>query len=172
MKARKCLILAAGNGRHMQPTSNRGPKPMAPVCGTPLLEHIILSAHEAGLKNFVVVVGYRGELIQKYFVNHHLTGVWLEWVENPDYHKENGISALSARDRFHEPFLLVLGDRIFQPESASSLLQQPLQEGEIILAIDRKIDRALDLDDATKVRLEGEYVVDIGKQLPSYGCAT
>jgi len=168
MKARKCLILAAGNGRRMQPTSNRGPKPMAPICGTPLLEHIILSAHEAGLKNFVVVVGYRGELIQKYFVNRQLAGVSLEWVENRDYHKENGISALSAHDRFHEPFLLLLGDRLFQPETVSSLLQQPLQEGEVILAVDRKIDRVFDLDNATKVRLEGEYVVDIGKQLPSY----
>lgn len=168
MKARKCLILAAGNGRRMQPTSNRGPKPMAPICGTPLLEHIILSAHEAGLKNFVVVVGYRGELIQKYFVNRQLDGVSLEWVENRDYHKENGISALSAHDRFHEPFLLLLGDRLFQPETVSSLLQQPLQEGEVILAVDRKIDRVFDLDNATKVRLEGEYVVDIGKQLPSY----
>ena len=168
MRARKCLILAAGNGRRMQPTSNRGPKPMAPICGTPLLEHIILSALDAGVKNFVVVVGYRGELIQKYFVNRQLAGVSLEWVENPDYHKENGISVLSARDRFHEPFLLLLGDRLFQPETVSSLLQQPLQEGEVILAIDRKIDRAFDLDDANKVRLEGEYVVDIGKQIPDY----
>jgi choline kinase len=141
---------------------------MAPICGTTLLEHIILSAHEAGLKNFVVVVGYRGELIQKYFVNRQLAGVSLEWVENRDYHKENGISALSAHDRFHEPFLLLLGDRLFQPETVSSLLQQPLQEGEVILAVDRKIDRVFDLDNATKVRLEGEYVVDIGKQLPSY----
>jgi len=141
---------------------------MAPICGAPLLEHIILSAHQAGVKNFVVVVGYRGELIQKYFVNRQLAGVWLEWVENPDYHKENGISVLSARDRFHEPFLLLLGDRLFQPETVSSLLQQPLQEGEVFLAIDRKINRAFDLDDANKVRLEGEYVVDIGKQIPDY----
>jgi len=168
MKARKCLILAAGNGRRMQPASNRGPKPMASICGTPLLEHIILSAHQAGVKNFVVVVGYRGELIQKYFVNRQLAGVSLEWIENPDYHKENGISALSARDRFHEPFLLLLGDRLFQPETVSSLLPQPLQEGEVILAVDPKIDRAFDLDDATKVRLEGEYVVDIGKRIPDY----
>jgi choline kinase len=168
MKARKCLILAAGNGRRMQPTSNRGPKPMAPICGTPLLEHIILSAHEAGVKNFVVVVGYRGELIQKYFVNRQFAGVSLEWVENSDYHKENGISALSARDRFHDPFLLLLGDRLFQPETVSSLLPQPLQEGEVILAVDRKIDCVFDLDDATKVRLEGNYVVDIGKQIPEY----
>jgi len=168
MKIRNCLILAAGNGRRMQPTSNPGPKPMALVCGRPLLEHIILSAHPAGVKNFVVVVGYRGELIQKYFVDRRLAGVSLEWVENPDYHKENGISALSARDRFHEPFLLLMGDHLFQSWTARVLVQQPIHNGDVILAVDRKIDRVFDLDDATKVRLEGEYVVDIGKQLPSY----
>lgn len=168
MKARTCLILAAGNGRGVQPTSTRGPKPMAPISGTPLLEHTIHSAHQAGVKNFVVVVGYRGELIQKYFVNRQLAGVSLEWIENPDYHKKNGISALSARDRFHGPFLLLLGDRLFQPETVGSLLHQSLQEGEVILAVDRKMDQVFDLDDANKVRLEGEYVVDVGKQLPNY----
>jgi choline kinase len=165
---RNCLILAAGNGRRMQPISNRGPKPMVPVCGTPLLEHIILSARQAGVKNFVVVVGYRGELIQKYFVNRQLAGVSLEWVENPDYHKENGISALSARGMFRDPFLLLMGDHLFQSWTARSLVQQPLHSDEVILAVDRKIDRVFDLDDATKVRLESNDVVDIGKQLPSY----
>lgn len=168
MKVRNCLILAAGNGRRMRPTSNRGPKPIAPICGTPLLEHIILSAQDAGVKNFVVVVGYRGELIQKYFANHQLAGVSLEWIENPDYHKENGISALSARDRIHEPFLLLLGDHLLQSKTAWSLVQQPILNGEVILAVDRKIDSVFDLENVTKVRLEDNDVVDLGKQLPSY----
>ena len=156
MKVRKCLILAAA----MAGTCNRlqiaVPSPWRRFADTPLLEHIILSAHQAGVKNFVVVVGYRGELIQKYFVNRQLAGVSLEWIENPDYHKENGISALSARDRFHEPFLLLLGDRLFHPETAWSLLPQPFLKGEVILAVEPKIDPVFDLENVTKVRLEGE----------------
>ena len=168
MKVRNCLILAAGNGRRLQPTSNRGPKPMAPICGTPLLEHIILSAHDAGVKNFVVVVGYRGELIQKYFANRQLAGVSLEWVENPDYHKGNGVSALSARDKLHEPFLLVMGDRLFESWTVRSLLHELINEGEVIMAVDPKIENVFDLDDATKVRLQQGNVIALGKRLPNY----
>jgi len=168
MKVSDCLILAAGNGRRMQPLSAGGPKPLAPVCGTPLLEHIILAAREAGVSNFHVVVGYRGDLIREYFGQRRLDGVSFDWIENPDYHQENGISALTARARLHEPFLLLMADHLFQPSTAWALLQEPISEGEVILAVDRKIDSVFDLDDATKVRREGGKVVDIGKEIPAY----
>ncbi len=168
MKISDCLILAAGNGRRMHAVANGSPKPMIQVCGRPLLEHIILSAHQAGVGHFTVVVGYQGEMIKKYFANCHLAGVSLEWIENPDYYKENGISALRARDRLCEPFLLLMGDHLFEAQTAVSLMQQPLHEGEVILAVDHKVGSVFDLDDATKVRVEDGYVVDIGKQIPDY----
>jgi choline kinase len=47
-------------------------------------------------------------------------------------------------------------------------LRQPLGKEEIILAVDHKIDRVFDLDDATKVRLNRDRIVDIGKELQCY----
>ena len=92
----------------------------------------------------------------------------MTWVENPDYHKQNGISALKAREQIHDNFLLLMADHIFEPETAKVLMQQPLAPGEVILAVDPSIDRIFDLDDATKVRRDGGFIVDIGKEIPSY----
>ena len=92
----------------------------------------------------------------------------LTLVENPDYHRSNGISALKAKDEIHENFLLLMADHIFEPETAKALMREPLEPGEVILAVDPKIDRIYDLDDATKVRRDGDRIVDIGKEIANY----
>jgi choline kinase len=164
----QCLILAAGNGTRMRPVSGALPKPLVQFDGKPILEQVILRAHQAGIDDFVIVVGYGADLIRRYFDRRWLGKVSITWVENPDYHKNNGISALKARDEIHENFLLLMADHIFNPETARVLLDQPLGPREVILAVDSQIDRVFDLDDATKVRLDGDFIVDIGKELGSY----
>jgi choline kinase len=162
------LILAAGNGSRIAARSGAGPKPLVQVNGTPLLELVMTRAKEAGIERFVIVVGYRGQAIKEWYKRLPLPGVQVTWVENPDYQKENGFSVLSARKAIHENFLLLMADHIFEPEAARSLLRQSLNKDEVILAIDRNIDRVFDLDDATKVRLEQDRIVGIGKLLQSY----
>ncbi len=89
-------------------------------------------------------------------------------MENPDYHKSNGVSALKARNALHGNFLLLMADHIFEPETARTMVRQHLKPGEVILAVDPKIDRVFDLDDATKVRRCGDWIVDIGKDIAEY----
>ena len=163
----QCLILAAGNGTRIRSVSHELPKPLVDFRGKPILEHVIRRAHQAGVENFVIVVGYRSELIRAWFDSRSL-GVSITFVENPDYHEANGISALKARDEIHENFLLLMADHIFDPETARVILKQRLVPGEVILAVDPNIDRIFDLDDATKVRRDGSRIVDIGKEIPYY----
>jgi len=125
-------------------------------------------ACEAGIEKFVIVVGYRGFMIQEWYMNRPLGKADITWIENPEYRKDNGVSVLRAKDLIQEPFLLLMADHVFEPATARALLGQPLGEDEVILAVDRKIDRVFDLDDATKVRLEGNRIVDIGKNLRRY----
>src|SRR3984893_356783 len=167
-KVNQCLILAAVNGTRLRPVSAGLPKPLVPFRGKPILEHVILRAHEAGIDNFVIVVGYQSDVIRRSFNNRWIGEVSVTWVENPDYHKNNGISVLRAKDEIHENFLLLMADHIFEPETAKVLMGQPLAHGEVILAVDPKIDRVFDLDDATKVLREGDRIVDIGKEIAHY----
>jgi len=138
------------------------------VGGMPLLRRVVLHAQKAGVNHFVVVIGYQGQVVQDYFAQHPVAGVTLQWVQNDEYEKANGVSALKARRELREPFLLMMSDHIFDPRAARALLQQLLLDDQVVLGIDRKLDLIFDIEDATKVRLAGDWITDIGKALDDY----
>jgi len=164
----QCLILAAGNGTRIRSVSGGLPKPLVQFRGRPILDHVITRAHEAGVDKFVIVVGYRSDLIRRWFDTRWLGKISITWVENPDYHKANGISVLKAKDEIYGNFLLLMADHIFEPHTAKLMMKQTLAPDESILAVDPNIDRVFDLDDATKVRRDGDRIVDIGKEIAHY----
>lgn len=167
-RVNQCLILAAGNGSRLIKASGGSPKPLVQLHGKSLLEHVILGAHEAGIDKFVIVVGYGADAMRQWFVDRRLGGVSIDVVDNFEYHKNNGISVLKARDHIRDTFLLLMADHIFEPRTARALLEEPLMPGEVILAVDPKVDSIFDLDDATKVRRHGDRIVDIGKDISNY----
>lgn len=162
------LILAAGNGSRMAARSGELPKPLVNMNGKPLLEHVMADARQAGIDRFVIVIGYRGHVIKRWYEGHPVDGIKVTWILNPDYKKDNGISVLCARNVIRENFLLLMADHIFEPETARLLLQQSPGNDEAILAVDSNIGRVFDLDDATKVRVKDDRVVEIGKTLRDY----
>jgi 1L-myo-inositol 1-phosphate cytidylyltransferase len=164
----ECLILAAGNGSRITSLSGSSPKPLVPLYGVPILEHIVMSAHAAGVEKFVIVVGYRANAIREWIADRSFEDISITLVENPNYNKANGVSALAAREYFRNPFLLLMADHIFEPATARTLMQQPLGRDEVILGVDYHIDRIFDLADATKVRLSGSDIINIGKELAHY----
>jgi 1L-myo-inositol 1-phosphate cytidylyltransferase len=164
----QCLILAAGNGSRIASVAGGVPKPLVPLCGVPLLEHVMTSSREAGIERFVIVAGYRADLIRRWLSDRSMEDISVTLIENLEYHKANGVSALVAKTELNQPFLLLMSDHIFEPKTAKALLRQPLADDEVILAVDSKIDRVFDLDDATKVQRKGNYIVGIGKDLSSY----
>jgi 1L-myo-inositol 1-phosphate cytidylyltransferase len=167
-EVKQCLILAAGNGTRIRSVSGGLPKPLVQFRGRPILDHVITRAHEAGVSKFVIVVGYRSDLIRRWFDTRWLGKISITWVENPDYHKANGISVLKAKDEIYGNFLLLMADHIFEPQTAKVLMKQTLTPDESILAVDPNIDQVFDLDDATKVRRDGDRIVDIGKEIAHY----
>jgi choline kinase len=162
------LILAAGNGSRLRTVSGSLPKPLVTFKGKPLLEHVLLGARDAGIERFVIVVGYRGDAIRSWVAERRLRGLQLDFVENPDYNKANGVSLLKAGHLLAKPFLLLMADHIFESETAAALLRQHVENDGTILAVDRKLDCIFDMDDATKVRCIADYIIDIGKQITRY----
>jgi dTDP-glucose pyrophosphorylase len=61
------IIMAGGEGARLLPKTRDCPKPLLPVNGKPMLEHIILKARDEGFSKFVIAIHYLGGMIQDYF---------------------------------------------------------------------------------------------------------
>ena len=66
----KAVILAGGLGTRLREETEFRPKPMIEIGGKPILWHIMKSYAHYGVTEFIVCIGYRGEVIKDYFVNY------------------------------------------------------------------------------------------------------
>ncbi|MBW1659488.1 MAG: NTP transferase domain-containing protein [Deltaproteobacteria bacterium] len=164
----KCLIIAAGRGERLK--QKGAPKPLIPVLGLPMIARVIHTATRAGVDDFFVVTGYEGKKLQTYLKSlARERELRITCLENPDWTRENGLSVLRAREVIREPFLLLMADHLAEERTLKRLMEAGPVEGGVRLVVDRRCENALvDLSDATKVRIEGERVVQIGKDLSEY----
>ncbi len=71
----KVVILAGGLGTRLAEETDVKPKPMVDIGGQPILWHIMKHYAHYGFREFIVALGYRGEVIKRYFLDyHHLAG--------------------------------------------------------------------------------------------------
>jgi glucose-1-phosphate cytidylyltransferase len=67
----KVVILCGGLGTRLREETEFRPKPMAPIGGRPILWHIMKYYAAFGHKEFILCLGYKGEVIKEYFRNYH-----------------------------------------------------------------------------------------------------
>ncbi len=67
----KVAILAGGLGTRLSEETTVKPKPMVEIGGKPILWHIMKTYSNFGFNEFVVALGYKGEVIKDYFLNYH-----------------------------------------------------------------------------------------------------
>jgi glucose-1-phosphate cytidylyltransferase len=70
----KAVILAGGFGTRLSEETAVRPKPMVEIGGRPIIWHIMRSYAAHGIDDFIVCLGYRGELIKEYFLNYRCWG--------------------------------------------------------------------------------------------------
>jgi glucose-1-phosphate cytidylyltransferase len=68
----KAVILAGGKGTRISEESHLRPKPMIEIGGRPILWHIMNGYLHHGISDFIIALGYRGEVIKQYFANYAL----------------------------------------------------------------------------------------------------
>jgi glucose-1-phosphate cytidylyltransferase len=66
----KVVILCGGRGTRLQEETEFRPKPMVPIGDRPILWHIMKLFSHAGLRDFVLCLGYKGNMIKEYFLNY------------------------------------------------------------------------------------------------------
>lgn len=68
----KTVILAGGLGSRLSEETQIKPKPMVEIGGIPILLHIMKIYAKHNFKDFIVALGYKGDVIKDYFINYHL----------------------------------------------------------------------------------------------------
>ena len=66
----KVIILCGGQGTRIRELTDLIPKPMVDVGGKPIVWHIMNSYAQFGIKDFILALGYKGEIIKNYFLNY------------------------------------------------------------------------------------------------------
>ncbi|MDP2820550.1 MAG: nucleotidyltransferase family protein [Polaromonas sp.] len=74
------VIMAGGMGTRLRPHTENCPKPLLPVAGKPLLEHIIERAKLEGFSHFVLAIHYLGHMIENHFGNGERLGVQVDYL--------------------------------------------------------------------------------------------
>ncbi len=163
----QALIIAAGQGSRLRSLAES--KPLAPVAGRPLIEHVVRSAAGGGATSFVIVTGYRPEPLESYLGDlADAIAMPIRTVRNEAWERPNGLSVAAAAELLADEYLLMMSDHLFDPEIVRALIAAP--PAPLRLAIDRVSDSPLiDLDDATRVKLgEGSRIALIGKAVEPF----
>ena len=164
----QALILAAGHGSRLRDHVPVAHKSLVQIGGEPLLVRTCRMLEQSGLQEIVVVTGHCGADVCAALNGASGLGIGLRFVENAAWERANGLSVLAAADVLKAPYLLMMADHLFDPEMIAAMRGVSLDPGEVVLAVDRKLDAIYDMDDATKVRLEGERIAEIGKELTEF----
>ncbi|MBI1816058.1 MAG: nucleotidyltransferase family protein [Deltaproteobacteria bacterium] len=120
----QAVLLAAGRGTRMGVLTETCPKPLLPVAGRPLIEHIIAGFAAAGVRELVIVTGYRSEQIETALGDGARLGVRIIYRRQTTA-EGTARALLLARDALaDEPFALSWGDILVQPEFYAAMVQR------------------------------------------------
>jgi dTDP-glucose pyrophosphorylase/predicted transcriptional regulator len=105
------VIMAGGMGTRLRPHTENCPKPLVPVAGKPMLEHIIERAKLESFSHFVLAIHYLGYMIEDYFGNGERLGVRIDYLREKSPLGTAG--ALGLLDPLPSlPFVVTNGDVI------------------------------------------------------------
>jgi len=120
----KAVILAAGKGTRMRELTNACPKPMLPVQGKPILQHIIEGLRDHGVTSVFIVAGFKAEVVEEYFGTGKNLGVRIEYGRQLVQDGTGKAPEIARQFAGRDPFLLTYGDILVRPETYGAMLER------------------------------------------------
>lgn len=131
------VILAAGMAKRLRPLTDKMPKCLLEVGGMTLLERTVKAMQQSGITDFVVVTGYKAEMIRSFLEAYAQkeTGIHFTFLHNADYEHNNNIYSLWMAGEVvkGKEFLLMDSDILCDPAAVVRIAQ----EKESALAVNR-----------------------------------
>lgn len=118
----QCVILAGGKGKRLRPLTNSIPKPLVPVAGKPLLDHIV-SVLPSEVEELIIVHGYRGQQIKDHCGSSYY-GRPVTYVEQKEQ-KGTGHALWLTKDLVRGKFLYMFADDLHGADDIARAVSYP-----------------------------------------------
>lgn len=120
----KAVILAAGQGKRMQPLTLSKPKPLLRVANTPIIRHNLNQLQDI-IDEAIIVIGYKGDMIQKH-LGERIGNIKITYVEQKHL-LGTGHALMQVQKYFEkERFIVMMGDDIYYRGDMRRCLRYPL----------------------------------------------
>jgi len=112
----KAVILAAGEGQRLRPFTVTKPKVMLSIAGKPILQYVIESLAQNGIRNIVLVVGYRKEQVFDYLGSGEQFGVDITYITQ-ERQLGTAHALAQAKAATEKEFLVLPGDNLIEADT-------------------------------------------------------
>lgn len=142
------------------------PKPMLPVDGIPVLEHILIGLRdEAKIRDFFIVIGWRGQVIRDHFGDGSKWGVSVAYGEQLVQDGTGKAPELAKAWVGNTPFIFTYGDILLRPPTDYGLLVEAFKE-DGVLALTAKNAEELSKGGAVVLNEDG-FMIDLVEKVPA-----
>jgi dTDP-glucose pyrophosphorylase len=138
-KIDKAVVLAAGRGTRMRELTVDLPKPMIEVRGKPVLQHIVEGLRDAGIRDFLIIVGYRADAVQNFFGDGSRYKIQIQYATQAVQDGTGRVVDLARNFAGDSPFVLNYGDILVDPANYKRLADLP-HDVEAIISVTRGED--------------------------------
>jgi len=132
MKINQAVILAAGRGTRMRELTAEVPKPMIEVRGKPVLQHIIEGLRDAGIRECLLVVGYRADAVRNFFSDGSRHNIAIQYATQTVQDGTGRVVDLARDFVGNSPFALSYGDILVDPTNYKRVVDFPRNIAAII----------------------------------------
>jgi UDP-N-acetylglucosamine diphosphorylase / glucose-1-phosphate thymidylyltransferase / UDP-N-acetylgalactosamine diphosphorylase / glucosamine-1-phosphate N-acetyltransferase / galactosamine-1-phosphate N-acetyltransferase len=139
MKIDKAVLLAAGRGTRMREMTAERPKPMLEVRGKPVLQFIVEGLRDAGVRDFLIIVGYRAETVQNFFGDGSRYNIAVQYATQLVQDGTGRVVDLARNFAAQSAFVLSYGDILVDPENYKRIINLP-DDVEAIITVTRGED--------------------------------
>ena len=135
----KAVLLAAGRGTRMRELTVDLPKPMIEVRGKSVLRQIVEGLRDAGVRKFLIIVGYRADAVQNFFGDGSRYKIEIQYATQVVQDGTGRVVDLARNFAGDSPFVLNYGDILVDPANYKRLLDLP-HDTEAIISVTRGED--------------------------------
>jgi dTDP-glucose pyrophosphorylase len=114
-KIDKAVVLAAGRGTRMRELTVDLPKPMIEVRGKPVLQHIVEGLRDSGIREFLIIVGYRADAVQNFFGDGSRYKIEMQYATQVVQDGTGRVIDLARNFASDSPFVLSYADILVDP---------------------------------------------------------